>query len=51
VMLLSCLTGWSPEPTSGCTLNAGQRGRTRVDLRRGRLWLEWVSAIYPMAAS
>jgi hypothetical protein len=33
-----------PEPTSGCTPNAGQRGRTRVDLRRGRLWLEWVSA-------
>jgi hypothetical protein len=40
-MLLSCLTAWSPEPTSGCTPNAGQRGRSRVDLRRGRLWLEW----------
>jgi hypothetical protein len=28
---VACLTEWSPEPTSGRTLNAGQRGRTRVD--------------------
>jgi hypothetical protein len=44
VMLLSCLTGRSPEPTFGYTLNAGQGGRTRVNLRQERLWLEWVSA-------
>jgi hypothetical protein len=35
--VLSCLTEWSPEPTSGCTLNAGQSGRKSVDLRRRRL--------------
>src|SRR5215472_8182280 len=37
VILLSCLTGRNPEPTSGCTLNAGQRGRKSVDLKRRRL--------------
>jgi hypothetical protein len=49
-MLLSCLTEWSPEPTSGCTLNAGQRGRTHVDLGRGRLWPEWVLAASKLVA-
>jgi len=37
VMVLSYLMGRNPEPTPGCTLNAGQRGRKSVDLKRRRL--------------
>jgi hypothetical protein len=34
MVLSSCLTGRSPGPTLGNTLNAGQRGTNAVDLRR-----------------
>jgi len=49
--LSSCLTGRSPEPTLGYTRNAGQRGRNSVDLRRERLSLESVSAVYRTSVS
>ena len=45
------LRGRSPAPTLGYTRNAGQRGRNSVDLRRARLSLESVSAVYRTTAA
>ena len=44
--LSSCLTEPSPGPTLGYMLNAGRRGMSFVDLRRERLSLESVSAVW-----
>ena len=49
--LSSYLTVRSPGATLGYTRNAGQRGRNSVDLRRERLSLKSVSAVYRTTAA